>query len=110
MSFHEGALDFARGVTTVRVPASGVWSRTALVPVDLVKDLLRRRKALPETFVLVRRSVNAALQPLFDPLPLGGFAKGPAMKRRRGVRRWTRRSRQRSCPGAEPVRSARSCP
>ena len=52
VSFHEGSLEFARGVTTVRVPAVGIWSRAALVPVDLVKDLLRRRKALPETFVL----------------------------------------------------------
>ena len=52
VSFHEGSLEFARGVTTVRVPASGIWSRTALVHVDLVKDLLRRRKVLPETFVL----------------------------------------------------------
>jgi hypothetical protein len=52
VSFREGALEFARGVTTVRVPASGNWSRTALVSVDLVKELVRRRKALPETFVL----------------------------------------------------------
>ena len=52
VSFHEGSLEFTRGVTTVRVPASGVWPRTALLHVDLVKDLLRRRKALPETFVL----------------------------------------------------------
>jgi hypothetical protein len=52
VSFHGDALEFARGVTTVRVPASGVCSRTALVSVDLVRELLRRRKALPETFVL----------------------------------------------------------
>src|SRR5687768_9381515 len=52
VSFHKGALEFARGVTTVRVPASGIWSRTALVHVVLVKDLLRRRNALPEAFVL----------------------------------------------------------
>ena len=52
VSFHDGFLAFTRGVTTVRVPASGVWPRTALVHVDLVKDLLRLRKALPETFVL----------------------------------------------------------
>jgi hypothetical protein len=52
VSFHQGSLELARGVTTVRVPAAGIWSRTALVSVDLVKDLLRRRKALPETFVL----------------------------------------------------------
>jgi hypothetical protein len=52
VSFHEGSLEFARGVTTVRVPAAGSWTRPALVSADLVKELLRRRKALPETFVL----------------------------------------------------------
>jgi hypothetical protein len=52
VSFHDGSLEFARGVTAVRVPAAGIWPRAAMVRVSLVKELLRRRKALPDTFVL----------------------------------------------------------
>ena len=52
VSFHDGSLEFARGVATVRVPAVGTWPGAALVSADLMTDLLRRGKALPENFVL----------------------------------------------------------
>ena len=52
VSFHNGELELVRAATAVRVPAAGTWPLTAIVRVELVRDLLRRQKALPETLVV----------------------------------------------------------
>ena len=52
LSFTDGELQLSRGVTTVRVPAHGSWPAGASVGTQFVKDLLRRRKVLPEVMVL----------------------------------------------------------
>lgn len=79
MSFYESVLEFVRGVTTIRVPAVGTWSHTALVSVDLVKSSCgaARRCPMPSPD---RRSINVALQSLLDTLQVGGFAERGAMK------------------------------
>lgn len=53
LSFDNGELALARGATTVRVPARGHWPMIATVGTQLVKDLRRLRKAMPELLVLV---------------------------------------------------------
>ena len=50
LSFRDGQLELRRGITSVRVPAAGSWPATAIVHVSFVKDVLRRRKAFPQTF------------------------------------------------------------
>ena len=52
ISFDQGELELARGATSVRLSAHGTWPATATVGTRFVKDLLRRRKALPELLVL----------------------------------------------------------
>ena len=52
LSFNQGELELARGATSVRLSAHGAWPDTAAVGTKFVKDLLRRRKALPELLVL----------------------------------------------------------
>lgn len=52
LSFNQGELELVRGATSVRLSAHGTWPTTATVGTKFVKDLLRRRKALPELLVL----------------------------------------------------------
>jgi hypothetical protein len=56
LSFQAGELELAQGVSRARLPASGTWPLVAIAHVNMVKDLLRLRKVLPDVVVLVGRS------------------------------------------------------
>lgn len=51
--FENGELQFVRGVTCVRVPARGSWPARASVGTRFIRDLLRRRKVVPDCVVLI---------------------------------------------------------
>ena len=52
ISLINGELVFMRGATTVRTAAHGTWPRTVTVSVQIVRDLLRVQKALPDALVI----------------------------------------------------------
>jgi hypothetical protein len=53
LTFDRGQLEIRRGSAMTRVPARGKWSGTAKTSATLAKELLRRRKALPEMIEIV---------------------------------------------------------
>ena len=61
ISFMHGELVFTRGATTVRVPATGTWSGAVTVSVQMIRDLLKAQKALPDALVIAANASRLSI-------------------------------------------------
>ena len=61
ISFINGELHLTRGVTVVRVPATGTWSGEVKVSVQMIRDLLKAQKALPDALVIAANASRLSI-------------------------------------------------